>query len=151
MNQLSQLSQTFKTWHVDGLLHQRRIYILYMRNNIFFGWKQKNWIIILLRKIKKIKDIIQSCPVAAPRGPLAPYIFTLGRLGNLSFFFWQEKIYVGHPRFHNFRVLGSLECFYSSTSLLLLAEVAERRNWRKSYSRRSWVDEGTIIILKASW
>ena len=60
-----------------------------------------------------------------------PYIFTLGRLGNLSVFFLQEKIYVGHPRFHNFRVLGALECFYSSTLVVIASRSSREKKLKK--------------------
>ena len=81
-----------------------------MRNNMFLvGNKKMNNHFIA--KNKKIKDIIQSCPLAASRGLLAPKIFTLGRLGNLSFF-CRKKYMLGTLSFHDFRVLGYLECFY---------------------------------------
>ena len=120
-----------------------------MRNNMFLvGNKKMNNHFIA--KNKKIKDIIQSCPLAASRGLLAPKIFTLGRLGNLSIFL-QKKVYVGHPVISRFQSIGLSRMFLLEhilgTSLLLLARVAERR---KSYSRKSWVDEGTITILKAA-
>ena len=51
----------------------------------------------------------------------------------------------GHPGFHSFTVLGYLECFYWSTSLLLLERVADRR---KAIRRKKWVDEGKRMILK---
>ena len=80
---------------------------LYMRNNIFLVGNKKKLNNHFIAKNKKIKDIIQSCPLAAPRGLLAPYIFTLGRLGNISLF--GEKSMLGTQSFHDFRVLGYLE------------------------------------------